>query len=294
MPHGLLLILLIFGGLSIAEAGEPKAPPVPTAAPLQFRMVVDDSALDTEDLPLEGSNAKGGALHIYHVKKDVLLDQTAIASVRLSIDSMGTPALEITMNQAGAQRFAEVTSQNIGKRLAIIVFGKLRTAPLLQSRIPDGKVEISGSFTEQEAKDLTGQIAKSIGQTVEPPPPGSQDANNPALRDYTAAEYEAIKKSREAEGVHYLDRLYTKGELEALIHIGMSEGEVEKLFGKPWAAHSEGMPHEWAYMLAPEKQPLNPTPHVDGFMVEFRDGKITEWHLTHSETARQRASAQTK
>ena len=69
--------------------------------------------------------------------------------------SQGTlPVLDIKFNQAGTSKFAEVTETNIRKRLAIILDGILQSAPLIMSKIPSGRAQISGRLTDQEAGDL--------------------------------------------------------------------------------------------------------------------------------------------
>src|SRR2546422_7426410 len=57
-------------------------------------------------------------------------------------------------NEAGRQRFAEVTEQNVGRFLAIVLAGVVSSAPRINERIPGGNAVITGRFTIQEAQDL--------------------------------------------------------------------------------------------------------------------------------------------
>ena len=68
-------------------------------------------------------------------------------------DQFGRPAVGFSLTNDGARRFERVTSENIGKRLAIVLDGRVQSAPVIQDRISDSG-EITGSFTTQEANDL--------------------------------------------------------------------------------------------------------------------------------------------
>jgi preprotein translocase subunit SecD len=63
-----------------------------------------------------------------------------------------------TLNEEGARKFAEATSRLVGKQLAIVVDGVVRSAPTVQSPITGGKGEITGSFTETQAKVLAAAL----------------------------------------------------------------------------------------------------------------------------------------
>jgi preprotein translocase subunit SecD len=59
-----------------------------------------------------------------------------------------------TLDSRGARTFEEITSENVGRRLAIILDGKIDSAPVIKSRIPGGRGIIEGNFSIEEAKDL--------------------------------------------------------------------------------------------------------------------------------------------
>jgi protein-export membrane protein SecD len=81
------------------------------------------------------------------------------ASVQLnqSGSNLG-PTIGIEFSPDGAQKFAEITKSNIGKRVGIYLDGQLISAPNVREEIRDGKAEISGQFTLQEAKDLVRDL----------------------------------------------------------------------------------------------------------------------------------------
>jgi len=68
------------------------------------------------------------------------------------------PSVNLTLDSKGARIFRDVTRDNIGKRMAILLFeqgqGQVVTAPVIRSEIPGGQVQISGSMNAQEATDI--------------------------------------------------------------------------------------------------------------------------------------------
>lgn len=66
----------------------------------------------------------------------------------------GNPAVSFRFNEVGTKKFAKLTSENIGKIFAIVLDGKVITAPRINSTINQGSGVISGSFTTQEAGEL--------------------------------------------------------------------------------------------------------------------------------------------
>jgi preprotein translocase subunit SecD len=66
---------------------------------------------------------------------------------------LGEPIVEFSLNPQGAEKFAELTGSNIGKPLAIVLDGKIVSAPRINARIRDQGI-IEGGFTEDTAQDL--------------------------------------------------------------------------------------------------------------------------------------------
>ena len=54
----------------------------------------------------------------------------------------------------GSRIFRNLTGQNIGRHLAIVLNGEVVSAPVIQTRIPTGRAVITGSFSQQEASDI--------------------------------------------------------------------------------------------------------------------------------------------
>jgi preprotein translocase subunit SecD len=67
----------------------------------------------------------------------------------------------LTFTEEGAAILARVTAANVGNRLAVLVGGRVVTAPVLQSRIPGGEANIEGGFTQEAAERLVKTLAGS-------------------------------------------------------------------------------------------------------------------------------------
>ncbi len=67
-------------------------------------------------------------------------------------------AVGITFNEEGAQLFEQITKENVGNQLAIFLDGTVMSAPVINTAISGGKAEISGSFTKEEAQELSRSL----------------------------------------------------------------------------------------------------------------------------------------
>ncbi|HEY5648862.1 MAG TPA: protein translocase subunit SecD [Nitrospiria bacterium] len=88
------------------------------------------------------------------IKKASLMTGDVLTDARVSIDEFNQPYVSITLDGTGAKLFEKITAANIGKRLAIVLDNNVYSAPVIQSRIPGGRGQITGSFTTDEANDL--------------------------------------------------------------------------------------------------------------------------------------------
>ena len=89
----------------------------------------------------------------YLVSRVAAVTGRDLRNARPSLDEFNQPAVSFSLNREGARKFGDVTGRNVGSNLAIILDGRVQTAPQIQSRISD-EGRISGSFTQQEAADL--------------------------------------------------------------------------------------------------------------------------------------------
>jgi len=135
-----------------------------TSPVFQMRLVVDKPSSDTEKMTLVQKGYGTDQKEVLFVQKTALLDQRALKSATVTTRGPGVPFIEISFTDEGKKRMAEVTRQSIGKRLAIVIDGRLYSAPEIATEISGGKAEIAGSFTEQEARELVAKITASINQ----------------------------------------------------------------------------------------------------------------------------------
>jgi RNA polymerase sigma factor (sigma-70 family) len=157
--------LLLAGGAMTVALSSGTAGGDDSAAPsvFQFRLVLNAPSAKADPMTIVQPDADAKAAETLYVQKKVLLDQTDLKSASVITNQpAGKLRIDITFTDAGAKRFAKVTRQNIGKRLAIIIDGRLYSAPTIRAEIRDGKAEVSGNFSEAEANDLAAKINQSV------------------------------------------------------------------------------------------------------------------------------------
>jgi preprotein translocase subunit SecD len=102
-----------------------------------------------------GASSAGDTLNTsyYLVRRVAAVTGRDVRNARASLDENNQPAVSFTFNTEGGRKFGNVTGENIGRQLAIILDGRVQSAPRIDSRITtDGR--ITGSFTQDEAADL--------------------------------------------------------------------------------------------------------------------------------------------
>ena len=92
------------------------------------------------------------------VKKQVILTGENLTDAQPGFDGQTQePTVNLTLDAKGSRIFKDITRENIGKRMAIVLFekgkGEVVTAPVIRSEIGGGRVQISGRMTTQEAND---------------------------------------------------------------------------------------------------------------------------------------------
>lgn len=101
-----------------------------------------------------------------------------------------SPSISIEFNTEGAKLFAEITKANINRPIAILLDGEIKSAPNVREEIRDGKAEISGQFSVEEAKSLVRDL--NLGALPVPVKLVSTEVVSPTLGS------EASKKGIEA------------------------------------------------------------------------------------------------
>jgi preprotein translocase subunit SecD len=113
---------------------------------------------DTEILFEKRVNKETGAVRKVPllVKKQAALTGDLLSDAKVNIDSrFSQPYVSLSFNAAGAKLFEDVTGANVKKRLAISLDNTIYSAPVIQEKIAGGNAQITGSFSMEEAKDLS-------------------------------------------------------------------------------------------------------------------------------------------
>lgn len=107
------------------------------------------------------------------------LEGDVIVDARNEFDEFNKPCVGMTMNSDGARRWAQLTKQNVGRAIAIVLDGYVYSAPNVNGEIPNGQSRISGNFTPEVTKDLA-DVLKS-GKMPAPARIVQEDIVGPSL-----------------------------------------------------------------------------------------------------------------
>jgi preprotein translocase subunit SecD len=88
------------------------------------------------------------------VKKRVMLTGDVLSDARVSIGQFNDPYVSIEFDGKGGREFERITSENVKKRMAVVLDNTIYSAPVIQERISGGRAQITGTFSMQEANDL--------------------------------------------------------------------------------------------------------------------------------------------
>jgi len=135
---------------------------VAKTAHLEFKIVSDKEDVIKE--ALAGNVPEGYEVEdladANRLSETLVLESTPVltgdklTSATVGFDTYGQATVDFQLDKEGAKIFDRVTFQNIGRRLAIVLDGKLQSAPVIRDRIGGGRGQISGNFTTEEAGDL--------------------------------------------------------------------------------------------------------------------------------------------
>ena len=146
-------------------------------ATLEVRMVDDSpeamNSLAQGTVPFGTEKYKDREGREILVKREVILTGENLNDAQPGFDSQTQePTVNLTLDNKGARKFKDVTRENVGKRMAIILFekgkGEVVTVPVIRQEIGGGRVQISGRMTTVEATDTALLLrAGSLAATME-------------------------------------------------------------------------------------------------------------------------------
>jgi preprotein translocase subunit SecD len=125
---------------------------VGSVAKLEFRWVADAQTKGgIGTVTLKGKESKEQS---FNVEDQILMDGSDVADAKVSFGNDGKPEVSLQLTSAGRDTFARLTSEGVGRRMAIILDNVVYIAPVIREPIPNGVASISGGFTTDEAKGI--------------------------------------------------------------------------------------------------------------------------------------------
>jgi preprotein translocase subunit SecD len=124
-------------------------------SPTKESLLVNGQVPPGMDILPGSTGTPGDAGTVYYVVRHVsAVTGRDLRNARASLDENNQPAVSFTLNTEGARKFGKITGENIGRQLAIVLDGRVQSAPRIESRISsDGR--ITGSFTSEEVQNLS-------------------------------------------------------------------------------------------------------------------------------------------
>jgi len=102
----------------------------------------------------------------YLIKEIPILTGSMLTDAKVGFDQNNQPVINFSLNSQGAKIFGDFTTKSVGKRLAVVLDGKVYSAPVIRERIGGGSGQISGGFSIEEAHSVA--IALRSGALLAP------------------------------------------------------------------------------------------------------------------------------
>lgn len=123
---------------------------VGSVAKLEFRLL-PSSASPAGVGTVTMKDKQGGPVVL---EDQALMTGDSVVDARVGFDTNGQAEVSVSLSPLGAQTFAKLTSENVGRNLAIVLDGVVYSSPVIREAITGGRASISGGFTTDEAKQL--------------------------------------------------------------------------------------------------------------------------------------------
>ena len=124
------------------------------------KVIPSDVKLLWSAKPVEGTKNifELHALKVTSTSGRAPLEGDVITDAKDEFDNFGRPCVSMSMNNEGARLWAQLTKQNVGKAIAIVLDGVVYSAPRVNGEITGGNSQISGNFTIEDTKDLANTL----------------------------------------------------------------------------------------------------------------------------------------
>lgn len=172
--QGVDKILVELPGIKNVQEEQRARELISRAAKLELMAVDEDRAMRVYDMSEDEASEFGDKIledalqpKLKHLVSEIpILDGTMLTDAQVGYDQNNRPVINFSLNSEGAQIFGDFTAKSVGKRLAIVLDGKVYSAPVINERIGGGSGQISGNYTIAEANDLA--IALRSGALLAP------------------------------------------------------------------------------------------------------------------------------
>jgi SecD/SecF fusion protein len=120
-----------------------------TTAKMSFHWLAEPGFTDVIELPGQSDD------EIYRLERPIAMEGKHVRKATMVLQQQtGLPVVNFVLDKTGGRIFADMTRENIGRPLAVVLDGEVITAPVIRSAITTGSGEISGGFSAVEAGDL--------------------------------------------------------------------------------------------------------------------------------------------
>lgn len=172
--QGIDKILVELPGIKTPQEEQRARELISRAAKLELMAVDEERSMRVNDLSDAEALSYGDKIledalqpQLKHLVNEIpILDGSMLTDAHVGYDQNNRPVINFSLNSAGAQIFGDFTGKSVGKRLAIVLDGKVYSAPVINERIGGGSGQISGNYTVAEANDLA--IALRSGALLAP------------------------------------------------------------------------------------------------------------------------------
>lgn len=167
-------ILVQLAGIKTPQEEQRARELISRAAKLELMAVDEDRAARVYNMSEADAASYGDVIledvkspSIKHLVREIpILDGGMLTNAEVGFDKNNRPLINFALNSEGAEIFGDFTGKSVGKHLAVVLDGKVYSAPVINERIGGGHGQISGNYTVMEAKDLA--IALRSGALLAP------------------------------------------------------------------------------------------------------------------------------
>lgn len=122
-----------------------------SVAKLEFRLLATQDTPSSQIISIP--DKQGGTLPL---EDEILMSGDAVQRASAEVNPQTNEIqVSLKLNSFGAKTFAKITGENVGRSLAIVLDGRVQSYPRINERISEGRAQISGGFSREEARQLS-------------------------------------------------------------------------------------------------------------------------------------------